>query len=329
MTDATAEGPLTAETVASRPATIPAWQVMVALIRREFWEHRALWTAPLVTGALMVLSTLLVHMGNNRWGTFPVFVGPGSASADPHALGVMISSARQIGVSMPLYLAAVVTLFFYLLSSLYDERKDRSILFWKSLPVSDTATVLSKLLVALVVVPLGVFVAAIVTDMLQRWIWDIRYAMGLVGGPEFVWDAMAWVKVEAFMLLVVTLAVLWYAPIAAYLMVISAFARRNAFLWAVLPPVILTVVERIAFGTRYVNDLLLYRLGGVWYDLWNNFRGHGVRGSPFWKQHTYPSVFDVVSFRDLFMNVDLWLGLIVAAALIYATIRTRRYRDDT
>jgi ABC-2 type transport system permease protein len=329
MSDAAAESPLTAEALASRPAAIPAWQVMVALIRREFWEHRALWTAPLITGGLMVLSTLLVHMGRNQWGTFPVFVGPGSANSNPHALGVMISSARQIGVSVPLYLAAVVTVFFYLLSSLYDERKDRSILFWKSLPVSDAATVLSKLLVALVVVPLGVFVAAIVTDVLQRWVWDIRYALGLVGGPEFIWDTLAWAKVEAFMLLVLALAVLWYAPIAAYLMVISAWARRNAFLWAVLPPVILTVVERIAFGTRYVTDLLLYRLGGVWFDLWNNFRGHGGPDSSFWKQHTFPSAFDMVSFRDLFTNVDLWLGLIVAAALVYAAIRIRRYRDDT
>ena len=328
MTDAAAESPMPVQTVASRPVAIPVWQVMIALIRREYWEHRALWTAPLITGGLMVLTTLLANFGKNQWGTFPGF-GPGGPSADPRAVGIMISSARQIGVAVPLCIAAVVTVFFYLLSSLYDERKDRSILFWKSLPVSDAATVLSKLLVALVAVPLSVFVAAIVTDVLQRWVWDIRYALHLVGGPEFIWDPVAWVKVEAFMLLILALAVLWYAPIAAYLMVISAWSRRNAFLWAVLPPLILTVVERIAFGTRYLNDLLLYRLGGIWFDLWNNIRSHGPPGSPFWKQHTYPSVFDMVSFPDLFMNIDLWIGLIITAALVYAAIRIRRYRDDT
>ena len=35
----------------------------------------------------------------------------------------------------------------------YDERKDRSVLFWKSLPVSDRDTVLSKAVSALVVAP--------------------------------------------------------------------------------------------------------------------------------------------------------------------------------
>ena len=232
--------------------------------------------------------------------------------------------------SAPLYLAAVVTVFFYLLSSLYDERKDRSILFWKSLPVSDAATVLSKLLVALVVVPLGVFVAALVTNMLQRWVWDIRYALGLEAARSSSGIRSPGLKVEAFMLLVLVLAVLWYAPIAAYLMVISAWARRNVFLWAVLPPVILWVVETIAFGTRYVRDLLVYRLGGVWSICRNNFRGHGVPDGSFWKQHRLsPRCSTSSASPDLFTNIDLWLGLIVAAALVYAAIRIRRYRDDT
>ncbi len=328
MTDVVAESALPADHVASPPATIPTWQVVVALIRREFWEHRQLWRAPLLTGALMVLATGFAHFGRNTYGPLPVF-GPAGSNAGAHAVGVMIASARQIGASVPLYLAAVVTLFFYLLSSLYDERKDRSILFWKSLPVSDTVTVLSKLLVALVIVPLGVFAAAAVADVLERWVWDIRYAMGLVGGPQFFWDTVTWLKVEAFTLLVMALAVLWYAPIMAYLLVVSAWSRRNPFLWAILPPVILSVVERVAFGTRYINDFLLYRAGGIWYDLWNNFRGNIPAPGTSFKQNTFPSVFDVVSFRDLFMNTDLWLGLIAAAALVYAAIRMRRYRDDT
>jgi len=123
--------------------------------------------------------------------------------------------------------------------------------------------------------------------------------------------------------------VLWYAPIATYLLVVSAWSRRNAFLWAVLPPVILSVIERVAFGTRYITDFLLYRLGGIWFDLVSSFHINGTGSSPFWKQSTFPSVFDLISFRDLFMNVDLWLGLIVAAAFVYGAIRMRHYRDDT
>lgn len=334
MSDVAADTSLSPPKAAAAPlATIPTWQIIVALVRREFWEHRALWMVPLIAGALMLLTALLINPGRHAPMTFPFGAyPPGMPGYDPHAVGVAVASARQFGVELALFLPAVVTLFFYLLSSLYDERKDRSILFWKSLPLSDPATVLSKLLVAIVVVPLGVFAVAILTDLLYGWIWNIRCALGLATGPRFVWDMLAWVKIEAFMLSVLPLAALWYAPVAGYLLLVSAWARRNAFLWAVVPPWLLGVVERIGFGTRYVHSLVLDRLGGVWYEIGKNMMAYAqARGGSNneWMKGTFPSLFDMANLPAVFADPDLWIGLAFAAALVYAAIRVRRYRDDT
>jgi ABC-2 type transport system permease protein len=336
MSDTTADTPpMAAGTAVSRDASIPAARVLIALIRREFWEHRALWMVPTLTAGLMLLSAVLTRFRSGAANRMPFpAIGPQDMPrADLHQIGIMMTSAWQIGVAAPIFLAAAVTLFFYLLSSLYDERKDRSILFWKSLPISDAATVLSKVLVALLIVPLGVFALAMVTHLIYIGIWDIRHAMGLVG-PVFVLDVAAWLKVVALMLTVLLLAALWYAPIAGYLLLISAWARRNPFLWALLPPLILAVVERVAFGTRQVTDLLLYRLGGVWFDLASNFQGRAAFNAARLdtldgKQLSLPSVFDMFDLRALFGNVDLWIGVIIAAGFVYAGIRLRRYRDDT
>jgi len=122
---------------------IGAGGTLAMLVRRELWEHRALWIAPLIVAALMVVSAFVASVKFRL------------THADMHdegSEGMTMFSVMQGAVSMPLSLVTLIVLSFYLLDCLYAERKDRSILFWKSLPVSDNLTVLSKLLVALLVV---------------------------------------------------------------------------------------------------------------------------------------------------------------------------------
>jgi ABC-2 type transport system permease protein len=339
MSDAAAATPL-AETGASRPAVIPLWQVMVALIRREFWEHRALWMVPVATGALLVILSFVARFpigatdNHMPYGPFNWY-GPGRPVSDAHQIGIALGAMMQWFIAVVLFLAVSVTLFFYLLSSLYDERKDRSILFWKSLPISDTATVLSKLVVAVLIAPLAAYAIAIPTYLLNIGVWDIRQAMGWTGGFAFAWDTLVWLKVEALTLTIIVLSGLWYAPVAGYLLLVSAWARRNAFLWAVLPPLILGIVERIGLGTEYVRNVVLGRLFGIWVDLGSNTAANAAfNRSIVSTDHgrrlvSFPDVFDVVNLRGLFSDVALWVGILVAGALIYAAIRVRRYRDDT
>jgi len=306
-----------------RPAAAPAGagtgRTLLTLVRREFWEHRALWMAPLALAVLLALCAIPPHvrvdLGDPEGGLGRYF----------DQQKVALFTLVQWGLSVPLYCLMIFLVSFYLLDCLYAERKDRSILFWKSLPVSDGLTVASKLLVALVIVPLGVFALALAAHLGFSLIWAARVALG--NAPAVLsWDTLAWARLEIAMLLGLALGVLWYAPFAAYLLLVSAWARRNAFLWAALPPVLAPLLERLAFGTHYLGHLIGYRMGGIWQTL---ALGHERILSHNMRLHSLGSLLGELNFRGAFTDIDLWLGVAMAAALMFAAARIRRYRDDT
>jgi ABC-2 type transport system permease protein len=291
-------------------------EVLLTLVRREFWEHRALWLAPLVVAALMAVVAAIgrVHIDMDD--------APDLSSESQR---VAIFSIIQWVLAMPLYIVVIFVGGFYLLECLYAERKDRSILFWKSLPVSDGLTVCSKLLVGLVVVPFGVFALALLSHLVLTAILGARVALGSLP-PVFTWNSYEWFRTEAVMLLATFFAVLWYAPIAGYLLLISAWARRAPILWATLPLVLGPVLEWVAFGTRYLLNFIDYRVNGIWGLLGV---GHLNIVSKHGPHHPVGTALGVLDFRGALTAVDLWLGLAVTAALVYVAIRIRRYRDDT
>ncbi|MFL6604350.1 MAG: hypothetical protein ACJ8R9_23865 [Steroidobacteraceae bacterium] len=305
----------------STAAQQSTFKTLLVLIRREFWEHRALWITPLIVGGLLVLTAFPIHIGNMAFGAHEGEFG----SAD-NRLGMF--TLMLWGQTVPQYLVMVIVLSFYLMDCLYQERKDRSILFWKSLPVSDASTVISKLLVAVVVVPLGVYLTAMVCGILFQIIWAARTAHGSLPNIAVAWDTVAWLKVQGLMLYGLLVSMLWYAPMAAFLLLVSAWARRNVFLWATLPPLIAIIIERAAFGTRYTQGLLEYRSwSGIWDALLTKPIGPESIGHG--RVYSLAALFDNVSMSRAFLNIDLWLGLAVAAVLVFAAIRIRRYRDDT
>jgi ABC-2 type transport system permease protein len=312
LADTAGEGPRsTAAPAAAKGIT----ETLRTLVRREFWEHRSLWLVPLVVTALLALCALIgrIHIDTDD-----------AAHVHSEAQRVAIFTVIQWVLAMPLYLVAVFVVAFYLLDCLYAERKDRSILFWKSLPVSDELTVAAKVLVALVVVPLGVFALALVAHLLFSAILGVRVLTGSLP-PVFTWNAYEWFRTEIVMLLITVAAVLWYAPLAGYLLLVSAAARRAPMLWATLPFVLGPVLEWVAFGTRHLLDFINYRINGIWWLL-------GVQNTHIVSKHEVRAVgtaLEVLNFRGLLTSIDLWLGLAVAAALVYAAIRIRRYRDDT
>ena len=290
--------------------------VLLTLVRREFWEHRALWLAPLAVAALLALVAAIgrVHIDMEE--------APDLTSESQR---VALFSIIQFVLAIPLYLVAVFVGSYYLLDCLYAERKDRSILFWKSLPVSDGLTVCSKLLVALVVVPFGVFALALLAHLVYTAILGARVSLGSLP-PVLSWNSYEWLRTEAVMFLVTLFAVLWWAPIAGYLLLVSAWVRRAPILWSTLPFVLGPVLEWVAFGTRYLLGFIDYRVNGIWEILGvghvNIVSKHGLH-------HPVGSALEVLDFRHALTAIDLWLGLAVTAALVYAAIRIRRYRDDT
>ena len=303
----------------------------ITLIRREMWEHRALWVAPLVVAAVLIIVTALsggVHISGDARvqidGEAIDFINGITPERAVKLFGVLIA-----GLYVPQLIVMLIVLGFYLLDSLYSERKDRSILFWKSLPVSDAHTVAVKAMVALLVVPLGVWALSVLTSLVTVGALTAK----LSGGPFAAivqWNMPVWFAVQGAMFIGTLVAALWYAPIAAALLLVSAWARRSVFLWAVLPPVALMLLEEVAFDTNRVAGFLEYRFGGFF-----DAMGMGADGkqgvvrpgeNPF--DHI-AAIYGKLDVTPLLGNIDLWLGVVAAAGMMWIAVLVRRRRDDT
>ena len=270
------------------------------LIRREFWEHRPLWMAPLAVSAFAILMTLIATVHVSAPGV-PISSHFGQGGRSPFVAGM----AMLVGIHL---IISSIVITFYLLDCLYTERKDRSILFWKSLPVSDRDTVLSKFLVAGVVVPLGVYLLAGVSALICMTILHVRF-------DAIAWDFSGWARMYSVFFVGLIACMFWYAPVMAYFMLVSAWARRSVLLWAVLPPVIALLLEAYALESNYVATFLKYRLGTP--------QGLVRPNDPEKLQ------FGVMHVSEFLAQPGLWLGLVAAALLLFGAIRIRRLRDDT
>jgi ABC-2 type transport system permease protein len=277
-------------------------------MRRELWEHRSVYIAPLAVAGIILFGYLI------RLARLPQIV--------QHAQNLPWWK-QYLEIALPFAIAAasiIVTGFivavFYCLGALGNERRDRSILFWKSLPVSDLTTVLSKACIPLFVIPVVVVVVAIATQLIMLLAGSV-VLMARGPGPSTLWTH--WPLIQAFGLVIylVVVGTLWYAPIYGWLLMVSAWARRMTFLWAVLTPVGLAIVERIAFDTNYVGLLLRYRLKG--------FLDLAFREPPR-DTHTIDPM-ALITPANFFSSPGLWIGLVVAAAFIAAAVWLRRGRE--
>ena len=298
--------------VPATPVSSARPPVLRTLIRREFWEHRALWMAPLAMAALLLVAAIFGQGFDSSFVTLP--------EQQRALFGVIMSYA-----AVAQFVVLGIVVWMYASDCLYTERKDRSILFWKSMPVSDTLTVLSKVLVVTVIVPLGVYLVSALTTLLMSGIYLVRAWQDHAGGGAF-WDAGVWLRIQCVTLLTVIAGVLWYAPVTAFLLLASAWARRNVQLWVFLTPVVLIIMERMVLGSRHVLNVLEYRLGDVFTHRALSFPGLTDAAQ---QPLTLNLLVANVDPIPVLTNVDLWLGLVVAALLIVATVRIRQYRDDT
>jgi ABC-2 type transport system permease protein len=281
------------------------------LIRREFWEHRSLWIAPLVVAALYLVACLITA----SFGTTRTSGGPLHVSGSPVLFAQLMFTAV-------LFALMSIVIFFYLADCLYAERRDRSILFWKSLPVSDTATVLTKLAVALLIVPLGLYVLAFVTNLVAFVILYVRLHNDAVLGQLVTWDTTSWLRLNGIMLVSIFVLALWYAPVAAYQLLVSAWAKGSVLVWTVLPPLVLIFGERLLFGTWYVAETLRDRVG-------INIAGVAASGRATRGASGPRGLFDSIDVFSLLTAPAMWIGVAIAAGLVFGAIRIRRYRDDS
>ena len=281
-------------------------------LRRELWENRSLYIAPLIVSAVVLFGYLVssLQLPQRR-----------------RALLLLDPAKQQAHVEQPYDIVAMMILFtaffvgvFYCLDALHGERRDRSILFWKSLPVSDLTTVLSKLIIPLAVLPALVFALVVSTQLIM---FLTSSAILLVNGlnPGVTWMHLHFFRSSIVLLYGVIVLALWHAPIYGWLLLVSAWARRATFLWAVLPWIAIQILEKIAFNTSHFASLLGHRLTG--------FASEAFGFNPYHYSHDNPvaleSLAQLTPGRFL-SSPGLWVGLIIAAAFVAAAIRLRRYR---
>ena len=222
--------------------------------------------------------------------------------------------AQQFDFAAGLLMATQILVgLFYCLDALHGERRDRSILFWKSLPVSDLTTVLSKSFIPIFLLPLFTFAITVATHLIMLLMSGlVRLAIGLP--VTTLWTQVSLFQMSLGLLYhLLALHVLWHAPIYAWLLLVSGWARRAVFLWAVLPVLAICGVEKIAFNTAYFAVML----------------GHRVTGpEAFTSSGSAPMSQMMTHVPDSLMSTPgLWIGLLFAAACLAAAARLRRYRE--
>jgi len=219
---------------------------------------------------------------------------------------------------------------FYLLDCLLADRKDRSILFWKSLPVSDLKTVLSKLMTAAILIPLIAFAASFVTNLLLLIVGSVDLLVLGLSPWETLWAPNPLFRTSILVFYAMIVQVLWYLPLMGYLMLVSAFAKRAVMVWAVIPPLVISVLEQQLLGTRHFAALIADRLGGVFplaFDV--NVREGNVESLGELADKIDRSLFEVIDIGPLLQSAGFWMGLLVAAGFIAGAVYLRRYGDDS
>jgi ABC-2 type transport system permease protein len=273
-------------------------------IRRELWEHRYLYIAPLaIAGVVLLAFTFyLLHLPQTMRTLDPA--NPREALARPFdfAAGAIMAVAFLLSI-------------FYSVDALYGERRDRSILFWKSMPVSDLTTVLSKATIPLVFLPLSAFAITAATQTVMLILSStVLLAKGL--SVSTLWTQLQLYQVLSMLLYhLVTAHMLWYAPFYTWLLLVSAWARRAPLVWGLVPPIAIGIFESVAFHTSHFVEFLNDR-----YSLGSDTSASMMGDFPFHPgMHVDPAAF--------LMAPGLWLGLLATAAFLAAATHERRNRE--
>jgi len=272
---------------------------------RELWENKSIYIAPSIVAGVILLGALISsgHLPGRRRNAMLL---------DELRRRAAIELPYNI-VAMMLIVTAFIVGFFYCLDALYGERRDRSILFWKSLPVSDVTTVVSKAIIPLAILPAVVFAIIVATQFVMLLISSAVLAPSGLAGTT--WENFNLLRESVVLLYGLIVIALWHAPIYGWALLTSGIARRATFLWAVLPPLAIGVFEKVTFNTSYFASTLQNRLFGA-----------GDTAFDFQMHRSISVDLGQLTPGRFLMTPGLWIGLIVAAVFVAAAIRLRRYR---
>src|SRR5713226_1609748 len=267
---------------------------------RELWENHSIYIAPLIVAAIILFGSI---------------VGASHLPGRRHNAMLLDAARRQAAIETPYDIVAIMFILtafivglFYCLDALHGERRERSILFWKSLPVSDLTTVLSKATIPMAVLPVVTFAAVVVTQFIMLLISTVVLLPS--GLAATTWANFNILRQSLVLLYGLIAIALWHAPIYGWALLVSGWVRRATFLWAVLPLLAIGFFEKITFNTSYFASMMKDRLLG--------FAPEAFAFTP----HAVPQL----TPGKYLSSLGLWIGLIFAAAFVAAAVRLRRYR---
>lgn len=300
----------------------------LTLIRRELWEHRSIWVTPLAIGTIVtlgVLAMLVLASGFAKELDVAIF-GAQNLAGDGERRAALIGFF--LATSWIFFVALAFLTVFYCLDSLYAERKDKSILFWRSLPVTDAETVVSKLLTAVFVLPLFTVAAIIVTHLVNLVI-TTGWVMAKGGNAaHLVWGSVALFDNWAAALVVTTATAIWMSPLIGWFLFVSAFTKRSPLLIAFMPLIIIPIIEWIFFRTKLFGSAVFGR--GEMIPLFREMDIERFFDED--RMKVNEEVISLLAHIDVggfLLSPSVWVGVVVCGLFATAAIYVRRYRDES
>ena len=305
----------------------------VALIKRELWEHRSIFVTPIVIASVVTLGTLtaLVFVGEFQNELNLAIFGAQNVAGETERKAVL--TGLFLGSSWLFVLGLSVLTVFYALDSLYAERKDKSILFWRSLPVTDAETVVSKLLTALFVIPAIAIIGIMVTHLVNLVVTSLWVTAKGGDAGLLIWGSVSFFDNWFAMIIVLFAIAIWMSPFIGWFLFVSAWTKRSPLLMAFLPLVLIPMIEGIFLRSAHFAEAVWGRsalipiFAGIdmerFFDEDNPIRGAANMPEEMVSLLTHLDVGRFVT------SVDTWIGIIVCGLLTTAAIYVRRYRDES
>jgi ABC-2 type transport system permease protein len=301
----------------------------LALIRRELWEHRSIYLTPAVVALVMTLLIVTSYVAASGFdGALDLAIVGASNVGDAERRAALMAFLG--GLTVVFLIAMAILIVFYTLDSLYAERKDKSILFWRSLPITDSETVISKLLTAVLVIPLITFAVIAVTHLVNLSLTSlfVRFQGGSPG--HLIWGAAPIFDVWATLLIVLIAGSIWVSPLIGWFLFVSAWTKRSPLLMAFLPLIVLPILEYIVFRTTFLKQAISARTNFAHMPLFSGIDMEQILNENRF-EHAVENIhllgtIDLVKFVS---SPGLWLGIAVCAVFTTAAIYVRRYRDES
>ncbi len=297
--------------------------ILFTMIRREIQEHKlAFIYAPFIVALVLCLVIISVYLGltdiqtttfNFSTDLYDEEFQEDMLQATPESKTAVIRAGLTV-LGLPILLTVGFGLLAYSLSTFADERKDRSLIFWRSLPVSDLTTVMSKLIFVVIVIPLLVVPNLFLLQLISLLSVSVYFVTNDIVSFGYVWTSYFisdWFRI----IFSLWAQALWSLPILLWLMLAGTYFKKPV-IGAIVPLVALVVLEGIIFKANNIQEFIENRLG-----FWS-------RSDSFPIEYAEARVVDISDIYLLLTTQAFWIGILASVVLIAGIVYTRSTNND-